>query len=167
MPQTPPRTPPAPSSPPTPAVHRGNWLTLDPRLAYGLAQLRCEVFVMGQGITSEPELDGRDLEPETVSYWIADETGRPIATLRTPVDDAGSGGIAIGRVATAASHRGRGLAGTLLRAVIADHPGQTLTMHAQAHLRDWYARFGFLPVGPSFQEAGIEHLPLRREPGQA
>ncbi|MGX6396714.1 GNAT family N-acetyltransferase [Rothia kristinae] len=161
MPQTPPRTPPAPT------VHRGNWLTLDPRLAYGLAQLRCEVFVMGQGITSAPELDGRDLEPETVAYWIADETGRPIATLRTLTGEPGSAEIAIGRVATAVAHRGRGLAGTLLRAVIEDHPQEVLTMHAQAHLRDWYARFGFLPVGPSFQEAGIEHLPLRREPGQA
>ena len=158
MPQTPPQTQ------TTPTVHRGNWLTLDPRLTYGLAQLRCEVFVMGQGITSEPELDGRDLEPEAVSYWIADQTGRPVATLRTLAGDPETKEVVIGRVATAGSHRGCGLAGALLRAVIADHPGRVLTMHAQAHLRDWYARYSFLPVGPSFQEAGIEHLPLRREP---
>lgn len=146
-----------------PLVHRGHWLELDPRLTYGLAQLRYEVYTMGQGITSELDLDGRDLDPGTAIYWIQDDAGRPVSTLRT-LREEGQDGVVIGRVATSPAHRGRGLAGLLLRAVLAEHPGERISMHAQAHLREWYGRFGFLPEGEPFQEAGIPHLPLTREP---
>ncbi len=140
-------------------VHRGHWLDLDPRTTYGLARLRYEVFTMGQGITSEQDLDGADLDPTTTTYWVEDE-GVPVATLR--VLRGPSGLPAIGRVATSPTHRGRGLAGSLLRAAVADHDGETIDLHAQAYLENWYERFGFTRSGDPDVEAGIPHVPMRR-----
>jgi ElaA protein len=37
-------------------------------------------------------------------------------------------------------------------------------MGAQAHLEDWYGRFGFRRSGPGYVEDGIPHIPMRREP---
>jgi predicted GNAT family N-acyltransferase len=31
-------------------------------------------------------------------------------------------------------------------------------LHAQVHAQPFYARLGYLPEGPVFEEAGIEHV---------
>lgn len=142
---------------PTSAVLRAPWRELAPETAYGIAQLRFIVFTTGQGIT-ELDLDGVDLEPETLTYWIEDQ-GKPVATLRTLYSEEG---LAIGRVATHPDHRGQGLAGRLMRAALADHPGEEMILHAQAYLESWYQGFGFRAVGPEYDEAGLPHLPMTR-----
>ena len=71
---------------------------------------------------------------------------------------------AIGRVATAAGARGRGLAARLIEAGLAGYGHRPLTLGAQAHPEEWYARFGFRRSGPGYVEDGIPHLPMRREP---
>lgn len=115
--------------------------------------LRIAVFVHEQGIVDEVELDGADLLPTTELYWIEDHDGEVIATLRVLVDDA----VHIGRVATAASARGRGHAGELLDAAMQAYPG-VVEISAQAYLEHWYGRFGFVRVGENYIEAGIPHL---------
>ena len=37
-----------------------------------------------------------------------------------------------------------------------------VVLDAQAHLHDWYARFGFVRAGADFVEDGIAHVPMRR-----
>src|SRR5690606_17907563 len=37
-----------------------------------------------------------------------------------------------------------------------------VSLHAQAHALPFYARAGFVPFGPAFQEAGIDHRDMRR-----
>ena len=128
---------------------------------YGLCRLRVDVFVVEQQCPY-PELDGRDVEPATVHLWFADEDGGIAATIRV-LDDGDS--RAIGRVATAAAHRGEGLAARLIEAGIALCEGTPITLGAQAHLEGWYARFGFVRSGPGYVEDGIPHVPMRREPG--
>ena len=138
--------------------------TLDriaPATLYRIVRLRTEVFVYEQGIVSEPELDGLDLEPGTTHYWV-EEGDDVVATLR--VLDADGPVIHIGRVATAKHARGRGLAARLIESVIDDHP-QPVEILAQAYLEDWYGRLGFERTGPNCVEAGIDHLPMRR-PGR-
>ncbi len=70
----------------------------------------------------------------------------------------------IGRVATAASARGRGLAADLVRAAVERSrerwPRHPVTLDAQAHLEPWYGRFGFVVSGPGFDEDGIPHVPM-------
>lgn len=127
---------------------------------YRLCRLRVDVFVVEQQCPY-PELDGRDVEPATLHLWFEDGDGEVVATIRV-LDDGGS--RAIGRVATAAAHRGQGLAARLIEAGIARCAGVPITLGAQAHLEGWYARFGFARSGPGYVEDGIPHVPMRREP---
>jgi ElaA protein len=133
---------------------------LTPFEVYGLCRLRVDVFVVEQECPY-PELDGRDVEPATVHLWFEDDRGAVAATIRV-LDDGGT--RAIGRVATAVGHRGRGLAAQLLDAGIALCGDVPITLGAQAHLEGWYGRFGFRRSGPGYVEDGIPHVPMRRDP---
>ena len=129
---------------------------------YRLLWLRVSVFVVEQA-AAYPELDGRDLEPDTELFWIEDD-GRVLATLRLLRD--ASGNARIGRVATAAEARGRGLSAQLMRAAVERAverwPGTAIDLDAQKHLAGWYGRFGFEVNGPEFSEDDIPHVPMRR-----
>jgi ElaA protein len=142
-----------------PSVHHAALRDIRPETLYRIVALRTDVFVYEQGITSEPELDGRDLEPTTELFWTEDGE-EIVATLRVLAD----GDIThIGRVATAKHARGRGLAGELIHAALATCAG-VVDISAQAYLENWYGRFGFVRTGPNYPEAGIDHVPMRRTP---
>ncbi len=85
-----------------------------------------------------------------------------MATLRV-LDDGPT--IHIGRVATARHARGRGHAARLIDAVIGDFPPRPIEISAQAYLEEWYGRWGFRRTGPNYLEAGIDHVPMRRDVG--
>jgi ElaA protein len=38
-------------------------------------------------------------------------------------------------------------------------------LHAQAHLERWYESFGYHRTGENFDDAGIDHVPMARQPG--
>ncbi len=138
---------------------------LDLETFHRIARLRQEVFVVEQDCPYL-DLDGRDLEPGTVQLWFADETGEPAAGLRI-LAEAEPGVRSIGRVVTAADWRGRGLAGALLRAAIAECGGDEVVIHAQSYLTEWYGGFGFVTSGEEFLEDGIPHTPMRLAAGRA
>ncbi|MBK0419760.1 GNAT family N-acetyltransferase [Leucobacter sp. CSA1] len=145
------------------SLHRRRGIAwLDPATLYRLLRLREQVFVVEQEC-AYAELDGRDLEPDTVQLWIADESGGVVATLRILNDDSIEAGLRrIGRVATAPEWRGRGIAAALMRAAMDECAGHPMVLDAQSHLAHWYARFGFEPDGAEFVEDGIPHTPMRR-----
>ena len=145
---------------PEPALRRARFAELTPFELYGLCRLRVDVFVVEQECPY-PELDGRDTEPATVHVWFEDDDGAIAATIRV-LDDGDT--RAIGRVATAASARGRGLAARLMEEGIALCGNVPVTLGAQAYLEGWYERFGFRRSGPGYVEDGIPHVPMRREP---
>jgi ElaA protein len=129
--------------------------------AYRLWALRSEVFVVEQA-AAYLDLDGRDVEAGTRHLWVED-AGVPVATLRV-LDDGDT--WRIGRVATARSHRGQGLAAALLRAALEECGGRPVVLDAQSYLTDWYTAFGFVPDGHEFvDEDGIPHTPMRRSQG--
>jgi len=146
----------------SPRLRRAPFAALTPFEVYGLCRLRVDVFVVEQECPY-PELDGRDPEPATVHLWL-EEDGEILATIRV-LDDGAT--RAIGRVATAASARGRGLAAQLMEEGIALCEGFPITLGAQAYLEGWYERFGFRRSGPGYVEDGIPHVPMRREPVSA
>jgi ElaA protein len=146
---------------PTPLrLRRARFAELTPFELYGLCRLRVDVFVVEQACPY-PELDGRDAEPATVHLWYETDDGEVAATIRL-LDDGAT--RAIGRVATAANFRGRGLAARLIEEGIALAGAVPVTLGAQAHLSGWYERFGFRRSGPGYVEDGIPHVPMRREP---
>ena len=127
--------------------------------AYRLWALRSEVFVVEQQ-AAYLDLDGRDVEPGTRHLWVEDD-GTPVATLRILDDPAV---WRIGRVATARTHRGRGLAAALMRAAMQECVGRPIVLDAQSHLIDWYAGFGFVRDDADYvDEDGIPHTPMRRQ----
>jgi len=142
-------------------LRSASFADLDARTAYLLWQLRETVFVVEQEC-AYLDLDGRDLEPATRHLWVEDE-GRPVGYLRLLEEPAGT--VRIGRVLTALSHRGRGLAEQLLRAALDEVGERPCRLDAQAHLEGWYARLGFERCGEDFLEDGIPHVPMRLASG--
>lgn len=133
---------------------------LDTRTMHDLLKLRCDVFVVEQQCPY-PDIDGRDIDPDTRHLWIADETsGEPMAYLRILRDPDGT--ARIGRVCTAAKARGGGLAGRLMvTALDVVGPDAECVLDAQSYLIKFYEGFGFAISGPEYVEDGIPHTPMR------
>ena len=138
-----------------------NISAMDPIVLYKILQIRTDVFVVEQNCPY-PELDGRDLEPDSEQVWVTvdDEIAGTIRILRD------SDALRIGRVVVAAKHRGTGVARELFtyaleRCANIDSDSK-LVLDAQAPLQDWYGSFGFKPVGEIFMEDGIPHITMER-----
>ncbi len=133
---------------------------LDVATAYRIWQLRVQVFVVEQACAYQ-ELDGRDTEPGTRHLWVADD-GDLCGYLRLlrESDDL----FRIGRVCVVPGARNSGVAARLMHAAIDQIGDAPSVLDAQTHLTGWYARFGYLPDGPEFDDGGIMHVPMRRAP---
>ena len=140
-------------------IRTARFAELEARTMYELLRLRCTTFVVEQHC-AYLDLDGRDLEPETVHLWC-DQDGTPVTYLRVLREQDGS--ARIGRVCTAATHRGKGYAGTLVTAALALIGPAGCRIEAQAQLVDYYARFGFVVSGLEYLEDDIPHVPMHRD----
>jgi ElaA protein len=137
-------------------VHDALLADIDARTLYRILALRSAVFVLEQEC-AYLDLDGRDLEPDARQLWI-ERDGDVIATLRLLRD----GDCArVGRVVTAPDARGGGIAAALMQRAIELAGSVDIVLDAQAHLADWYGRFGFVHDGAEFVEDGIQHVPMR------
>ncbi|SMH31959.1 ElaA protein [Rathayibacter oskolensis] len=148
------------------------WSELSTAEVYSFARLRTDVFLREQRVDDD-ELDGRDLEPTALHWWIADARGTA-AYLRTLHDAEAEHADAhrvIGRVVTRADRRGEGLAHRLVEAVVARFGDEAMLLHAQSHVAGLYRRSGFVAFGDEYEEAGITHVSMYRsasaEPGAA
>ena len=129
-------------------IRRTDWL----HDAVALRAVRHEVFVLEQRVPEWLEWDA--LDPVCRHALAEDDETAPIGCARLLPDGH------IGRVAVRATWRGRGVGSALLRDLIAcaradAHP--RVRLNAQEHAMPFYARFGFAPSGPPFEEAGIPH----------
>lgn len=138
-------------------LHSARTRELDPEILYRILWLRSAVFVVEQEAAYD-DIDGRDLEPETVQFW-AQEGADVLSTLRVLTD---AGGRRIGRVATAQGARGQGLSAQLMELAIEECGSSPIALDAQRYLEGWYGRFGFVTSGPEFLEDGIPHVPMLR-----
>lgn len=124
---------------------------------YGLLWLRDEVFVVGQKITAECEVDG--LDPQCVHVLGRDDAGKIVACARLFMHKQP---IKVGRVAVHPSLQRTGMGTHLMRYVnelLGDRPA---AMSAQAHLEPWYASLGWQRVGDVYDEADIPHVYMTR-----
>lgn len=123
---------------------------------YQMLWLRNEVFVVGQKITAEPEVDGLDPECAHAMLWL---DGRLIGTARVFTERAP---LVVGRVAIHNDFQ-RGGHGTQLMQALQEELGDApAELHAQAHLEAWYARLGWVREGDVFIEAEIPHVTMHR-----
>jgi len=131
---------------------------LDPLTAYSLWKLRQDVFVVEQEC-AYPDLDGRDLAPETRHVVMENDDGVVLGCARV-LDDGDE--WRIGRVALHRTVRGQGWADRIMQAALQVCPDRDVILDAQAPLATWYATFGFEVCGPEFLDDGIPHLPMVR-----
>lgn len=131
---------------------------------YAILQLRTEVFVVEQKCTYQ-DVDGQDLEGDTY-HLMAWEGDRLVAYLRL-LDPVSQGGdVVIGRVVVAPEARGKGLGHDLMANALKEAekhwPEMPVYLSAQAHLQDYYGRYGFVVAGEEFLEDDIPHIGMRK-----
>lgn len=119
-------------------------------------EVRRQVFVIGQAVPAELEVDGRD--PESL-HWIAEADGVPVGTARARW--VGPGRAKVERVAVLEAFRGRGIGQGLMDAIEADlwaRGAEQVVLAAQRSAESFYGRRGYVVRGEPFMEAGIEHV---------
>jgi ElaA protein len=128
---------------------------------YAVLAARAEVFVVEQRCAyADP--DGLDLD---ALHLLGRADGALAAYLRVLPAGVRFPEPAIGRVLTAPAHRGRGLGRAVVAEAVARLGGAPLALSAQAHLEGFYASFGFVRTGATYDEDGIPHVPMRRPGG--
>lgn len=154
---------------PCPAVHLcwRDFSSLSIREIYSLLQLRQQVFVVEQQCAY---LDADDLD-QTASHLLCHndaEDARLLGCLRLLPPGSRFSYPAIGRLATVANQRGKGLARRMMHMAIEramhHHPGQPVALSAQCYLIPFYQSLGFLPVSAVYEEDGIPHIDMLRNP---
>ena len=117
-----------------------------------LAGIRRAVFIVEQRVPENLEWD--DVDAHCVHALALDTRGTPIGCGRLLPDGH------IGRMAVLAAWRGRGVGDALLThlmEVARDRGDARVVLNAQVQAMPFYARHGFAPDGPPFDEAGIPH----------
>lgn len=132
--------------------------------------IRRDVFVDEQHVSADDEYD--EFEPVS-RHFLACVDDQPVGTARWRRT---TNGTKLERFAIRKDCRGKGLGKLLVQCVLADVFGQDDTpvgeiyLNAQLSAMPLYAGFGFVAVGPEFDECGIMHrkmvLPSERWQGR-
>lgn len=131
----------------------GDWS----ELATLATPIRFQVFVDEQKVPADMELDEFDALSCHALALVGEEA---VGTGRLLPDGH------IGRMAVCADWRGQGVGAALLQALIdeAERRGmRRLVLSAQTHALGFYARFGFVPEGEVYDEAGLPHQTMLRQ----
>lgn len=121
-----------------------------------LRAVREPVFVLEQNVPLELEWD--ELDPQCRHVIARDNEHRPIGTGRLTPEHT------IGRMAVLREWRGRGVGDALLRALIEQARAlgwPEVSLHSQVSAMGFYEKFGFVPYGEEYEEAGIQHRSMR------
>lgn len=134
---------------------------------YDILELRQRVFVIEQSSIFR-ELD--NLDQAGLHVFRRGSDGRLCAYLRVLPPGVGFAEGSLGRIVIAVEQRGTGLGLELMRAGLEIyarvHGAGPIRIGAQAHLRGFYERFGFVVAGAPYDDGGIEHVEMLR-PGEA
>ena len=148
--------------PATPAPHGISVRAADtPALREASLRLRLEVFVGEQGVPVELEHDEHDAGAFHAVAIAPD--GAVVGTGRLLTQADGSGRI--GRMAVAATWRRGGVGARVLEALESEARRlgmPAIELHAQCYVEAFYARAGYARAGEPFQEAGIDHVVMRK-----
>jgi len=122
----------------------------------GLCYIREQVFIREQGVPSDLEWDG--LDQDAVHLLAVTPSQQAVGTIRILNDGH------IGRMAVLDEWRNRGIGSQLLKQIldVARQRGlEQVFLAAQTTAVDFYTRYGFIPEGDVFLDAGIEHQNMR------
>ena len=139
-----------------------HWATTPEEMAHCYA-IRFEVFVRGQNVPEELELDEYDAVARHL--LVMSDDGLPAGTARLMVNTPTPGQAKIGRVAVREAYRGKGLASLLMRRL--EEEARTacqlsIVLDAQLAVIPMYEKLGYQAHGPVFDDAGIDHRKMSR-----
>lgn len=117
--------------------------------------IRKQVFVVEQGCPEDIEWEYEDESHHYIAYY----NEVPAGTARWRVTNYG---IKLERFAILKEFRNKEIGKALLIKLLKDTDplAKKRYLHAQIAARNFYLRNGFLPVGETFWEAGIEHVKM-------
>ncbi|MFO8099508.1 MAG: GNAT family N-acetyltransferase [Salinibacter sp.] len=125
--------------------------------------IRERVFIDEQDCPPDEEWDGHDASSRHVLGRV---DGTAVATARWRTVPHNEEIVAkLERFAVLPDYRGCGYGSRLVASVLADARRAgfaTFLVHAQAHLKGWYAEHGFESTGRTFEEVGIPHVEMIR-----
>lgn len=117
--------------------------------------IRLKVFVEGQGVLLEEELDGKDVESEHYLLFI-DEFPVGVARVRC-IDDFAK----IERVGILDEYQGRGLGRNIMTFILSDLGSHStikkVKLSSQTHAIPFYEKMGFSVCSDGYMDAGIPH----------
>ena len=123
-------------------------------------KVRYDVFVIGQGVPAEEEIDS--FEDESF-HFIAYYNKIPAGAARWRFTD---NGVKLERFAVLEDYRSKGIGSALVEAVLKDidqHPdsaNRLRYLHSQLPALKLYRKFGFKEEGAMFQECDIDHYKM-------
>ncbi|XBS69852.1 GNAT family N-acetyltransferase [Acerihabitans sp. KWT182] len=130
---------------------------------YEILALRNEVFIVEQ-TCPYLDIDGLDLLGD--NRHVAGYQGSDLVAYARILTDSDS--LIIGRVIVSPRARGIKLGNRLmeqaLAACVAHWPGRKVHLSAQAHLQQFYGRFGFHVVTDIYYEDNIPHIGMDNDP---
>lgn len=131
---------------------------------YSVLVLRCNVFVVEQNCAYQ-DVDGKD--PYAL-HLLGMENNSLICYLRLFLPSNLEKSIIFGRVVAEKSARTRGYGKKLIQELLtycdANYPGIIIKCAAQHYLTRFYEQFGFKRHGDTYEEDGILHIEMQRDP---
>ena len=125
-------------------------------------RIRQKVFVQEQGVPSSLEIDGN--EAYSVHFVLYTEDQKPAATVRLlPLDDKT---FKLQRMAVLKEYRGNHLGALIIEdaeAFARQQGFKQIELGAQLTAEAFYQRLGYVPYGDLFQDAGIDHVHMKKE----
>jgi len=121
-----------------------------------LSAVRYEVFVIGQNVPVELEVEEAD---KKYTHILALADDKPVGTARLTTDGH------IGRVAVLKDYRKYGIGREMMLQIeeVAFEMGyEKLELNSQVHAVPFYEKLGYKAYGEVFLDAGIEHRHMKK-----
>lgn len=127
--------------------------------------IRRTVFIEGQNVPTDLEMDGLD---ENAEHFIVLEGDTPIGCARVRKL---TGPVAkLERIALLSPYRGKGYGRRIVEHLVSHCRSsgiEDIYLHAQCDSRRFYEKCGFTARGPVFAEAGIDHVEMHLKPRES
>ncbi|MBA4493290.1 GNAT family N-acetyltransferase [Paenactinomyces guangxiensis] len=123
--------------------------------------IRRNVFIEEQQVPEDLEIDEWE---DIATHFLALEEGKPVGTCRLRWVNPQT--VKAERVAVLGEKRKTGAGKKLMEALelyARDKGAKTIVLNAQIQVVPFYEKLGYRGTGASFFEAGIKHIPMKKE----
>ena len=123
--------------------------------------IRFKVFVEGQKVDQELEVDGKDKDCD--HYLLVLSKVTPVGTCRVRYDEH-SKKLKIERVCLLEEYQKDGLGTYFMKGVLEDIRNSKVTevhLYSQTYIKRFYEKLGFIEYGEEFIDANIPHIAMK------